>query len=152
MYCAIDERFKTLDYAACPDFSEIWDLITADHALLPHLRDVRVRYYERVHNKLYYRNDDGTLALCIPSTATGTISSSASMDEAAPQVAEPVPILRPRRLAQEDPPIAQAVPPPPEGDIRDVLLEVDEAVACLEKDDEDRLRDSHNKTARHSDP
>ena len=124
MYCAIDERFKTLDYAACPDFSEIWDLITADHALLPHLRDVRVRYYERVHNKLYYRNDDGTLALCIPSTATGTISSSASMDEAAPQVAEPVPILRPRRLAQEDPPIAQAVPPPPEGDIplRHVLL------------------------------
>ena len=59
-----DQRLEKLDYSKSADFGEIYALL-GDETLSFDV-EPKVRYYERLNNKLYYTMSNGNMSLCIP--------------------------------------------------------------------------------------
>ena len=72
IFRAHDARFDNLDFTACPELGPIFANLGDDTAAtLP-----AARFFERVGDKLFYVLRDGTMPLCIPSTATTAAAHS----------------------------------------------------------------------------
>ena len=59
-----DNRFENLSYTDSTEFKEVWDLLSTKGEI-DYLYEPSIRYFEKLGNKLFHKNADGSLSLCV---------------------------------------------------------------------------------------
>ena len=60
-----DNRFENLSYTDSTEFKEVWNLLSS-RGEIDYLYEPSIRYFEKLGNKLFHKNADGSLSLCVP--------------------------------------------------------------------------------------
>ena len=60
-----DNRLDDLNYGDSTEFKDVWSILDTNTDV-DYLFEPSVRYFEKIGNKLYHKNSDGTLSLCVP--------------------------------------------------------------------------------------